>query len=174
MPKIIECSRDEMLEFARKRLLACGYDAFTIRDVAKDCGVSVGTIYSYFSNKETLLTSAIVEEWRSMIRRIKENLPRCEMAEEGMRFLYESVYDFNRKYHGFCTRAGQSEKEQADGDQRRRLQLEQVAQAVQLLLKEGEDREGLSLFIADSILSHCSRGVYPYEKLAPFLRRLFA
>ena len=173
MPKIIEYSREEMLEFARKRLLACGYDAFTIRDVAKDCGVSVGTIYSYFSNKETLLTNAIVEEWRSMIRRIREKLPDCETTDAGMRVLYESIYDFNRKYHGFCTRAGQTEKEQADGDQRRRIQLEQVAQAVQMLLPEGEDREGLSLFIADSMLSHCNRGVYPYEKLAPFLRRLF-
>jgi len=173
MPKIIECSREQMLEIARKRFLDCGYAAFTIRDVAKDCGVSVGTIYSYFSNKEALLTSAIVEEWRSLIREVQEKAPGFDTPDTGLRCLYESIFDFNQKYHGFCTRSGQSEKECQESAQRLRIQLEQVAAAVGMLLPGPQADETLCTFIADALLSHCHRGVYPYEKLAPFIRRLY-
>lgn len=173
MPKILDCTREQMLEIARKRFLECGYAAFTIRDVAKDCGVSVGTIYTYFSNKEMLLTDAIVEEWRKLVKEAQKAAPAFPDAESGLKYLYEAIFSFNQKYHGFCTRQNQSEKECEEGAERRRLQLEQAASAVRLILKLPEEKKELSLFIADSFLSHCNRGIYPYEKLSPFIRKLY-
>ena len=174
MPKIISCSRERMLDVARKKFLTDGYEGFTIRDVAGECGVSVGTIYSYFTSKETLLTQAMVEEWRSLIREIREKLPAMETAEARLKYLYESIFSFNGRYHGFCARMQHSEKDQQECERRRAVQLEQMGGIVALILPEVQSTEGLAAFIADLFLSNCNRGVYPYEKIAPFVRKLYA
>ena len=174
MPKILSCSRDTMLAIARKQFLTDGYEGFTIRDVAKECGVSVGTIYSYFSSKEALLTQAMVEEWRGLIREIREKMPAMETPEAKLEYLYESIFRFNGKYRGFCVRTLQSKKDQREYEKRRETQWEQVSGIVALILPQVQKTEGLAAFIADLFLSNCNRGVFPYEKIAPFVRKLYA
>ncbi|MBQ8160377.1 MAG: TetR/AcrR family transcriptional regulator [Clostridia bacterium] len=172
MPKVLECSREQMLELARKRFLECGYATFTVRDLAKDCGVSVGTIYTYFSSKEALLTEAMVEEWRKLMRKVQEAASKFPDRDTGFRFLYEEIYSFNEKYHGFCTRRNRSEKECEEGDEMHRAQLRQIASAVRQIAGLTDGEENLSLFIADAFLSSCNRGIRDYGELAPFIRRL--
>jgi AcrR family transcriptional regulator len=53
--------RRQIVEGARSIFLARGFDAASMNDIAKAAGVSKGTLYVYFSNKEQLF-EAIVEE----------------------------------------------------------------------------------------------------------------
>ena len=172
MPKILECTRETMLEIAKKSFLEHGYEAFTIRDVAKECGVSVGTIYSHFPSKEALMTQAVVEEWRGMLSEIKARLPGIGAASDAMKYLYESIFSFNQKFHGYCTRTRQSEKEKQESEARLQIQLQQVTQLVEIIAPQTAASPGLSTFIADALLSSCVRGVFPYEKIAPFIEKL--
>ena len=42
-----------------------------------------------------------------------------------------------------------------------------------LILPQVQKTEGLAAFIADLFLSNCNRGVFPYETIAPFVRKLY-
>ena len=53
--------REQILDGARKLFLAEGFDAASMGDIARAAGVSKGTLYVYFNNKEELF-EAIVEE----------------------------------------------------------------------------------------------------------------
>src|SRR5262245_9737739 len=53
--------RRQIIEGARNVFLAQGFDAASMNDIARAAGVSKGTLYVYFDNKEQLF-EAIVEE----------------------------------------------------------------------------------------------------------------
>ncbi|MDD1724830.1 MAG: TetR/AcrR family transcriptional regulator, partial [Methanospirillum sp.] len=72
MPRIIETSKEEYREEARKRIICAaitimkrrGYRALTVEEVAKEVGVTKGTLYLYFENKEDLLNHVFRESVR--------------------------------------------------------------------------------------------------------------
>jgi len=53
--------RAQILEGARRRFLAVGFEAASMETIAREAGVSKGTLYVYFPNKEALFV-ALVEE----------------------------------------------------------------------------------------------------------------
>ena len=63
MPKIIENIREALLVEAKRQIAERGYQNTTIRSVAKECGVAVGTVYNYFKSKDMLIASFILEDW---------------------------------------------------------------------------------------------------------------
>jgi AcrR family transcriptional regulator len=58
--------RKQILDGARRVFIDMGFDAASMNDITREAGVSKGTIYVYFANKEELF-EAIVEEERGSI-----------------------------------------------------------------------------------------------------------
>jgi AcrR family transcriptional regulator len=56
--------RAQILKGAREVFLARGFDAASMGDIARAAGVSKGTIYVYFENKERLFATLVEEECR--------------------------------------------------------------------------------------------------------------
>lgn len=54
--------RQQIVEGARKVFLAKGFDAASMNDIAKVAGVSKGTLYVYFKNKEKLFEAICNQE----------------------------------------------------------------------------------------------------------------
>ena len=63
-PQIAEDSakRRQIVQGARSIFLAQGFDAASMNDIAKAAGVSKGTLYVYFDNKEQLFEAIVHEE----------------------------------------------------------------------------------------------------------------
>lgn len=57
--------RQQILEGARKVFHESGFDAASMNDIARVAGVSKGTLYVYFENKERLFLELIAEEKRA-------------------------------------------------------------------------------------------------------------
>lgn len=70
MPKIIENLQARLVAEAKKQVEESGYAAVTIRSVAKACGVGVGTVYNYFSSKDELLATYMLEDWNKCVAAI--------------------------------------------------------------------------------------------------------
>src|SRR5580704_4763436 len=70
--------RRQIVDGARDVFLAQGFDAASMNDIARAAGVSKGTLYVYFNNKEELF-EAIVEE-------------ECDAQAEG-------IFDLNPNDH---------------------------------------------------------------------------
>lgn len=58
--------RKQILEGARRVFMEMGFDAASMNDITRAAGVSKGTIYVYFANKEELF-EALVDEERHVI-----------------------------------------------------------------------------------------------------------
>lgn len=64
-----------------------GYAATSIQDIVALSGLSVGTVYNYFSNKEELLTSLVDDGWEELFSNIRNGLERS-----GGRYSFEDFY----------------------------------------------------------------------------------
>jgi AcrR family transcriptional regulator len=66
-PQISEdnVKRRQIIEGARKAFLEQGFDAASMNDIARTAGVSKGTLYVYFQNKEQLFQAICSEECQS-------------------------------------------------------------------------------------------------------------
>ena len=56
-------SREAILETCRSLIKEKGWDAVNIRSVAAACGVSVGSIYNYYSSKSDLIAATVASVW---------------------------------------------------------------------------------------------------------------
>lgn len=67
--------RMEILQYTKRKLKEDGYRSIHIRDIAKNVGISSGTVYNYFSNKDEILLVLTEDYWRQAIAQyqMKEN-----------------------------------------------------------------------------------------------------
>lgn len=98
MPKIIENLRARLIEEAKKQIAESGYAAVTIRSVAKACGVGVGTVYNYFSSKDSLLATYMLEDWSECISTIHEIAATSITPEPVVRCIYEQLEKYAKQH----------------------------------------------------------------------------
>lgn len=61
--------RRQILEGARRVFLLRGFDAASMGEIAREAGVSKGTLYVYFESKEALFAALVVESKRATAER---------------------------------------------------------------------------------------------------------
>jgi len=66
--------RRQIIEGARRVFISMGFDAASMNDITREAGVSKGTIYVYFANKEELFEALIEEERGSIFKNLYESL----------------------------------------------------------------------------------------------------
>lgn len=66
--------RRQILEGARRVFINLGFDAASMNDITREAGVSKGTIYVYFANKEELFEALIDEERQSIFGNLYDAL----------------------------------------------------------------------------------------------------
>src|ERR671923_101750 len=72
--------RQRVIDAAMKLAAEGGYDAVQMRDVGKEAGVALGTIYRYFASKDHLLAACQVEFARDIQRRLEEKPAQGDTA----------------------------------------------------------------------------------------------
>lgn len=63
--------RAALLDAARSVLAEAGYDGLTIRRVAERAEYGLGTVYSYFTDKDDLLYALVNEDFRRLTERLR-------------------------------------------------------------------------------------------------------
>lgn len=64
--------RGQIIEGARRVFIEKGFDAASMNDITREAGVSKGTIYVYFANKEELFEALIEEERGTIFKNMYE------------------------------------------------------------------------------------------------------
>ena len=61
---------------ASARQIACqqGVDAISIRNLAADVGVSVGTVYNYYESKQDVLLALTEEYWQGVLEELQQSV----------------------------------------------------------------------------------------------------
>jgi AcrR family transcriptional regulator len=84
--------RQQILDGARRVFMKMGFDAASMNDVTREAGVSKGTLYVYFANKEELFTAMIDIERASFVAAVRTALSEnadvaSALYEFGMTFV---------------------------------------------------------------------------------------
>ncbi len=66
--------RKQIIDGARRVFINMGFDAASMNDITREAGVSKGTIYVYFQNKEELFEALIEEERGAIFKNMYEAL----------------------------------------------------------------------------------------------------
>jgi len=79
--------REQILDGAMRVFMRLGFDASSMNDITREAGVSKGTLYVYFKNKEDLF-AAIIQRKKSLVF---EKLSEIVAAEKP---IAETLYEF--------------------------------------------------------------------------------
>ncbi|HKH72774.1 MAG TPA: helix-turn-helix domain-containing protein, partial [Vicinamibacterales bacterium] len=63
--------RRALMDAARHVLVQDGYDGLTVRRVAERAEYSLGTVYSYFADKDDLLYTLVLEDFHRLTERLR-------------------------------------------------------------------------------------------------------
>ncbi|TGQ74356.1 MAG: TetR/AcrR family transcriptional regulator [Mesorhizobium sp.] len=76
--------RSQIIEGARRVFIEKGFEAASMNDITREAGVSKGTIYVYFANKEELFEALIEEERGTIFKNMYEVLDRADDLRQTM------------------------------------------------------------------------------------------
>ena len=79
--------RQLILQQAKELFARNGFGATSVADVARAAGLPVGSIYTYFTNKEELVRAIVEEGWADLRLRLHEALENASTTDEKMQLL---------------------------------------------------------------------------------------
>ncbi|SDD99870.1 transcriptional regulator, TetR family [Mucilaginibacter pineti] len=71
-----------------------GLEGFTISKLAKACGISVGTPYVYYKDKDDLVTKIVLEEAERMEKVVNKDFAAELSLEDGLRIQWQNRFTF--------------------------------------------------------------------------------
>lgn len=98
MPKQILDVKNKLFRSAKVILETEGYAALSMRRVAKECSIAVGTVYNYVQNKDELVAQIIMEDWVIALKRMAEAAEGSASAVDGMCGIYLALVAFVEQY----------------------------------------------------------------------------
>ena len=150
MPKIIENVRELLLDTAKKQIEERGYANTTIRSVAGECGLAVGTVYNYFRSKDMLIATFVVEDWNSYlsdIRGAQISDPRMALHN-----IYDALIHFSEKHRSLFSDPEAAKVYSSVFSERHKTLRSQISEII-LPFCPAENAEFTSQFIAESLLT---------------------
>ena len=150
MPKIIENVREQLLAVAKKQIEERGYANTTIRSVAGECGLAVGTVYNYFKSKDMLIATFVVEDWNSYLSDIRR--ARLSDPEAALRTIYNTLIDFSEQHTSLFRDPDAAKVYAAVFSERHKTLRGQIAEIILPLCPE-ESSEFTAEFVAESLLT---------------------
>ena len=93
-------SREAILSAGKEIIVQSGIQGLNMRDVARKCGVSVGSVYNYFPSKDDLVVATIESVWIEIMHGSKGCVTRSDFAESVLS-LFNSIQKGCQKYPSF-------------------------------------------------------------------------
>lgn len=175
MPKIIADLRSRLIAAAKHALLTDGYTGLSLRSLAKECGVAVGTIYNYFDNKNTLVANVILVDWAEALERMDAACACVQDLPEGFAAILNTVKDFAAVYAEVFAQFVQSQEVIGISALRHRMLRGQIADRISRLLERfpcGHDASFVPI-LAETVIACASQSDVTGEMIAAFAAQVF-
>ena len=106
MPRVFQKYKEEYKEEARKRILDAalelvkkkGYQSMTLDDVAGEVGVTKGTLYLYFKNKEELFRAVSLEMAKSFEETMKYTFVDSDDLDTVLDCMISQIITFSKNF----------------------------------------------------------------------------
>ena len=95
-----EETREIIQETAYSLFERNGYEKTTMRDLAKQAGVGIGTIFTHFPDKPSLLAAAFLDDLNDVIEQAFKSLPKNNIVNQ-LEHIVSAIYGFYAKRPNF-------------------------------------------------------------------------
>lgn len=154
MPKIIDRPKERILDAAREILFRDGYAGLSLRGVAGECSIAVGTIYNYFADKDTLVASVMMEDWVKALAEMETAAQTAETAADGTEAIYRSIRRFAEQYADVWEQFFRAGGSPTVVSSRHGMLRGQIARQLETLLHRlGKQDAALAPLLAETVLS---------------------
>ena len=93
--------RREILDAAERVFAVRGYRAATMEEIARQSEFSVGSLYNFFANKDTLYEELMNSIGEAFLAEMAQRVLRLDSPMEALRALVELRLDFLDRHRGF-------------------------------------------------------------------------
>ncbi|RUM68723.1 MAG: hypothetical protein DSZ05_00615 [Sulfurospirillum sp.] len=97
--KVKDLKRELVLEQAGRYFEEAGFEAVTMAELAKQCGISVGALYKLFASKDALFYAYVEYQIRKLHEAIVEKSATVTSVKEKLQIIVEL------KFETFCTKS---------------------------------------------------------------------
>ena len=149
MPKIIEGAKEMILECTRKHLSETGYTSLSLRLIAKECHLGVGTIYNYFPSKDDLVAHIMLEDWFKCLSEMDRHIDTAKDAETGLIQIHHDLKNYCIHYESLFKEAESSAHVVSS---RHDLLVNQMKERIQKLLNQFNQNDDYSVLLAEIML----------------------
>ena len=154
MPKIIDEARARILSTARRKLFAEGYSGLTLRSVAGECSIAVGTIYNYFKDKDTLVASVMMEDWLEVLGRMDQACAQAQAAADGLVGIQQAIKSFGELYAPVWDQFSQTGGSSGTVSSRHHMLREQIVQRILGMMERlGMEDRVLAPILVETVLA---------------------
>jgi AcrR family transcriptional regulator len=70
-----------------------GYSAISMRMIASETGIAVGTLYNYYSDKEELTTTVVYLSWKETLKNLQRIIVQEGAPREKLHLFLEQLYE---------------------------------------------------------------------------------
>lgn len=176
MSKLINNPKETILAATQRQLRTFGYDGTTLRSVAQECGISVGSVYNYFHDKDTLIQTSMMGDWLSVLASIKQQCNESADVAQGIRCIGELLAEFV-KMHPWMSEYRSAKTPSGDFDLfRRRRMLHDILDGIlsTLFEKHGKQADAhLCPLFTEMILTSVSSKTVTFDMVNEVVERLF-
>lgn len=139
MARTINVAPEDIVEAARRVIQEKGLEAATLRAVAREAGVTLGTVYYHFNTKEALLNEIIrtilsqqLKEYSAAFCSAASREERISLTLQVVRDKFAKDQDFHRLFYSLVAR-GLSSKTAAE---EMRYILDTIRETIEKMLSE--------------------------------------
>lgn len=171
MPKIIVGVRENILENTKQQLFEEGYANISLRKIAKNCHIAVGTIYNYFPDKETILANILLEDWMLLLLDVENHCQTSTSLIDGMFYIYKAIESYCLKYQKLFEQAPHPMQMVQS---RHQLLIQQLSQKLEILFSNlSQDTNGLLNVLAECLLTCAIQETITDNEFKALLYQLF-
>ncbi len=91
-------NQKELIKASAKTIIIDKNQSISMRKIAKDCEISVGTLYNYYKNKSEIILDLMSDFWHDFIEEAIEVIKKSDDSYKQLRLLYECLSENAEKF----------------------------------------------------------------------------
>ena len=87
-----ELKKNQILNVSKKLIAQNGFHNTSISDIVRETGFPVGTIYTYFKNKEEIIETIVQAGWDDFYRTLKDKFKNAKDPNTRLKILIDDIF----------------------------------------------------------------------------------
>ncbi|MGO1580841.1 MAG: TetR/AcrR family transcriptional regulator [Peptoniphilaceae bacterium] len=182
MGKVI-ISEEKIINKAKDLIIRDGIEKFSMRKLARECNISVGSIYNYFPSKSNLIMMLIRIIWTDIIHMAGKKDDFNNFIDY-LEWLFKGIQMGNKKYPGFFSHHSLifSQEDKVEGESKMNEYFEKIYKKLVLFLENDSQirkdafndnftKEGFVKFVFQAYVNNLIRGEEDYTYIIEMGKR---